>query len=130
VTSWLVASQRCAPSEGVTLIVYEDEIVASVGATRVCFAPPIDGLASGDPLLSFVSLMAAYALEVRHGSAPGPYSHARAEMFARYALIDDDQFEMLDANGIGDELLAGHFGVPIEQIERKREDLSAERDRT
>lgn len=115
---------------GVTLIVYEGEIVASVGATLVYFVPPIDALESGDPLLRFVSLMAAYALEVRSGSAPGPYSHACAELFARYALIDDDQFEMLDANGISDELLAGHFGVPVEQIERKRQDLSDERDRT
>ena len=112
------------PLQGVTLIVYEGEIVASVGATRVYFVPPIDTLESGDPLLRIVSLMAAYALEVRHGSAPGPYSHAQAEVFARYALIDDDQFEMLDANGMSDELLAGHFGVPVEQIERKRQDLS------
>jgi hypothetical protein len=116
--------------QGVTLIVYESEIVASVGATRVYFVPPIDALESSDPLLRFVSLMAAYALEVRHGSAPGPYSHVRAELFARYALVDDDQFEMLDANAISDELLAGHFGVPVEQIERKRKDLSAEREST
>ncbi len=111
--------------QGVTLIVYEGEIVASVGATRVYFVPLIDALESGDPLLMFISLMAAYALEVRHGYAPGPYTHARAERFARLALIDDDQFEMLDANGMSDELLAGHFGVPVEQIERKRRDLSA-----
>ena len=113
---------------GVTLIVYEGEIVAGVGGSRVYLSPPVDGLDSGDPLLRFVSLMAAYALEVRHGSAPGPYSHARAELFARLALIDDSQFEMLDANGMRDELLAGHFGVPVEQIERKRHDLTATRD--
>ena len=110
--------------QGVTLIVYEGDIVATVGATRVYFVPPIGDLESGDPLLRFVSLMAAYALEVRHGSAPGPYTNARAELFARFSLIDDDQFEMLDANGMSDELLAGHFGVPVEQIERKRQDLS------
>lgn len=109
---------------GVTLITYDGEIVASVGATRVYLAPPIEALENGDPLLRFVSLMAGYALEVRHGSAPGPYTDARAELFTRLALIDDDQFEMLDANGISDELLAGHFGVPVEQVERKRQDLS------
>ena len=116
--------------QGMTLIVYEGDIVASVGATRIYFVPPVDDLASGDPLLRFVSLMAAYALEVRHGSAPRPYTHARAEMFARLALIDDDQFEMLDANGMSDALLAGHFGVPVEQVERKRQDLSATSDST
>lgn len=118
------------PLQGVALIVYEGEIVASVGATRVYFVPPINALESGDPLLRFVSLMAAYALEVRHGSAPGPYTHARAEAFARFALIDDDRFEMLDANGLSDELLAGHFGVPVDQIERKRQDLGATSDST
>ena len=114
--------------QGVTLIVYEGEIVASVGATRVYFVPPLDTLDRGDPLLRFVSLMAAFAAEVRRGSASGPYTHARAELFARLALIEDDRFEMLDANGLNDDLLAGHFGVPVEQIERKRQDLANSRD--
>ena len=86
--------------------------------------PQIDALDSADPLAGFVSAMALYALAVRQRAAPGPYTDARAELFARLALIDDDQFEMLDANGVSDELLAGHFGVPVEQIERKRQDLS------
>lgn len=110
------------------MILYEGEVVATVGAHRVYFVPPIDALVSADPLRRFVSLMAAFAAEVRRGSAPGPYTHARAELFARLALIDDDQFEMLDANGLSDDLLAGHFGVPVEQIERKRHDLAATRD--
>jgi hypothetical protein len=38
-------------------------------------------------------------------------------------MIDDEEFVMLDANGLGDQLLAGHFGVPVEQIEKKREDV-------
>ena len=115
---------------GVTLIVYEGEVVASVGGSRAYLAPQVDALESGDPLLRFVSLMAAYALEVRHGSVPGPYTHACAELFARLALIDDDQFEMLDANGMSNELLAGHFGVPVGQIEHKRQDLRQTRDWT
>lgn len=107
------------------MILYEGEVVATVGAHRVHIVPPIAALDGGDPLLRFVSFMAAFAAEVRRGSAPGPYTHARAEMFARLALIDDDQFEMLDANGLSDDLLAGHFGVPVEQIERKRHDQTA-----
>jgi hypothetical protein len=117
-------------SGGVTLIVYEGEVVASVGARRVCLAPQVDKLDDGEPLLRFVCSMAAYALAARDGSAPGPYTHARAELFARLALIDDDQFEMLDANGLPEELLAGHFGVPLEQVARKRQDLSARRGST
>ena len=113
---------------GVTLIVYDGDIVATAGAHRVYLVPPLDALADGDPLLRFVSLMATYALAVRHGTAPGPYTHERAQVFARLALIEDDQFEMFDAHGLSDVLLAGHYGVPVEQIERKRTDLRAARD--
>jgi len=70
-----------------------------------------------------VAYMAAYALRVRDGSAPGPYTHERAERFARLAMIDDDRFQMLDANELPDYLIAGHFAVPVEQVEAKRQDL-------
>ena len=111
------------PHSGVTLISYRGEVVASAGARRVYLAPRIASLDEGDPLISFVSFMAAYAMRVRDGSAPGPYSHERAERFARLALMDDEQFAMLDANGLSQDLIAGHFGVPLEQVAAKREDL-------
>ena len=37
--------------------------------------------------------------------------------------MDDDEFQELDANGFEDRLIAGHFGVPVEQVEEKRHDL-------
>ena len=40
------------------------------------------------------------------------------------ALMDDDQFRMLDANELSDDLIAGHFGVPVEQVEAKRRDFA------
>ena len=67
--------------------------------------------------------MCAYAERVRSGRLPGPYSDGQAEMFARSALIDDDEFRHLVANGYDDLLLAGHFAVPLEQIAAKRRDL-------
>ena len=117
---------RREPQGGVTLISYRGEIVASAGARRLHFAPRIAALGEGHPLGSFVAFMGAYALRVRDGSAPGPYTHERAERFARLALMDDDQFRMLDANELPDELIAGHFGVPVEQVEAKRRDLASE----
>lgn len=111
------------PPTGVTLISYRGEIVAAAGARRFYFAPQIAALDDADPLVSFVSLMAAYALRVHDGTAPGPYTDDRAERFARLALMDDDEFRMLDANEVDDVLIAGHFDVPVEQVEAKRADL-------
>ncbi len=37
--------------------------------------------------------------------------------------MDDDQFRMIDANELADDLIARHFGVPVEQVEAKRDDL-------
>jgi hypothetical protein len=107
----------------VTLIVYRDEVVASAGARRLYFAPRIASLDAGDPLVPFVSLMGSYAMQVRGGLAPGPYTDERAERFARCALIDDEEFRVLDANRLDDRLIAGHFGVPVEQVDEKRRDL-------
>jgi hypothetical protein len=107
----------------VTLIVYRDEIVASAGARRLYLAPRIASLDDGDPLVLSVSLTGTYAMRVRHGAAPGPYTHDRAERFARCAMIDDDEFRVLDTNRLDDRLIAGHFGVPVEQVSDKRRDL-------
>ena len=113
--------------DGVTLISYRGEVVASAGATRLYLAPRVLELPADDAVRSFVSMMAVYALRVREGTAPGPYTHERAERFARLVLIDDDEFRMLAANRLDDRLLAGHFAVPIEQVPAKRDDLSLPR---
>ena len=113
-------------TRGVTLIVYRGEIVASAGARRSYLAPQIARLDAGEPLRQFVSLMAAFALLVRDGSNEGPYTDEAAERFARLALIDDEQFRVLDANGLEDEVIAGHFDVPVEQVAEKRADLDRE----
>lgn len=106
-----------------TLVVYREEVVAAAGARRLYLAPHIAALDDADPLVLFVSLMGAYALQVRHRSAPGPYTDERAERFARCALIDDEEFRVLDANRLEDRLIAGHFEVPIEQVDEKGRDL-------
>src|SRR5688500_9160512 len=97
---------------GVELIVYDVEIVATVGGRRVYLAGRGRELDREDSLVLFVSLMGAYALQLRDHPDLGPYSHERAERFARCVLIDDDEFRMLDANGVEDRLLSCHFDVP------------------
>ena len=114
---------REEPLSGVTMIVYRDEVVGCAGATRFYPAPRVAALPDDDPVRPFVSLMAVFARQVREGAAPGPYTHERAELYARLVLIDDDEFRMLAANRLDDRLLAGHFGVPLEQVAAKREDL-------
>jgi hypothetical protein len=111
------------PKSGVTLVVYNGEIVATVGARRFYLAGAIRELDDADPLVLFASLMAGYALQLRDEPDLGPYSDERAERFARCVLMGDEEFAMLDANALGDRLLAGHFGVPIEQVEKKRDDI-------
>ena len=107
-----------------TLISYRGEIVASTGGTRrFYFSPRLEGLDTDDPLVRFVSTMIAFSFAVGDGSAPGPYTDERAERFARLLLIDDVEFRSLDAECFGDTLLAGHFGVPVEQVNEMRHDV-------
>jgi hypothetical protein len=102
---------------------YNGEIVATVGARRVYLTGSVLEVEDADPLVLFVSLMGAYALHLRQEPEFGPYSDESAERFARCVLIDDAEFRMLDANGFDDELVAGHFDVPVEQVAKKRDDI-------
>jgi len=106
-----------------TLIQYRGDVVAVAGATRFHLAPPIEALQPQDPLRAVVTLMCVFADRVQSGEIAGPYSDARAELYARSALIDDDEFTRADIQGVGDEALASHFNVPLEQMAAKRLDL-------
>jgi hypothetical protein len=111
------------PIGDVTIVTYDGAVVATVGARRFYLAGPLRELESDEPRVMFVCVMASYALQLRHEPDLGPYTDERAERFARCVLIEDDEFSMLDANGLGDALLAGHFGVPLEQVQKKRDDI-------
>ena len=106
-----------------TLISYRGEIVASTGGTRFYFSPRLEGLDTDDPLVRFVSVMVAFCFAVDDGTARGPYTDERAERFARLMLINDEEFRSLDAERFDDVLIAGHFGVPVEQVVEMRHDL-------
>ena len=105
-----------------TLIQYRGDVVAVAGATRFHLAPHVEALSPRDPLRAIVALMCAFAERVQSGELTGPYSDHRAELYARSALIDDDEFMRATDEGLDDNELAARFNVPIEQIEAKRED--------
>jgi hypothetical protein len=106
-----------------TLIQYRGEVVAVAGASRFHLAPHIEAREPGDPLRAVVALMCVFADRVHAEELPGPYSDARGELYARSALIDDDEFTRVEADGESDVALATRFSVPIEQIDAKRQDL-------
>jgi hypothetical protein len=106
------------------LVLYEGVVVAVAGATRFHLAPQLAELDDRHPLVMFVAVMCAYAERVRREQLPGPYTEDEAQLFARAALIDDGEFRHLDANGLDDLLLAGHFQVPVDQVGAKRRDLA------
>ena len=108
-----------------TLIKYRGKVVAVAGATRFHLAPSVEVLVRRDPLRAIVALMCVFAERVQAGELPGLYSDQRAELYARSALIGDDEFTRATGEGLEDDELAERFNVPPEQIDAKRRDLHA-----
>lgn len=108
----------------VTLMLrYQGELLGFAGATRFYLVPHIERLPDDHPLVRMATVMALFADQIKRGELDGPYSDERAELYARCALISDDEFTSVDAEGWSDEVIAEHFGVPAEQIAAKRDDL-------
>ena len=109
---------------GVELITYGGEIVATAGARRFYLAPRIRRAGRRRPArdvrLVHGGLRAAGPRRSRR-SGPTPTSARSASRAS--CSIDDDEFRMLDANELEDRVIAGHFGVPVEQVEEKRQDV-------
>jgi hypothetical protein len=71
-------------------ITYRGRPVACATATRFFLADDLDQLPAGDPLLTFVIYMCAYAHDVLTGQLPGPYADHNARRFARAALVPEE----------------------------------------
>jgi len=71
-------------------ITYHGRPVACATATRFFLADDLDQLPAGDPVLTFVIYMCAYARDVLTGQLPGPYTDHNARRFARAALVPDE----------------------------------------
>jgi hypothetical protein len=68
-------------------ITYRGRPVACATATRFFLSDDVERLPAGDPLLTFVVYMCAYAHDVLTGELPGPYTDHNARRFARAALV-------------------------------------------
>ena len=102
---------------------YRGEVLGFAGATRFYLVPHIERLPEDHPLVRMACLMALFAKQIHDGELDGRYTDARAELYARCALIPDEEFARLETEGWDDEVLAEHFGVPVEQIAAKRYDV-------
>jgi len=71
-------------------ITYRGRPIACATATRFFLSDDLERLPAGDPLLTFVVYMCAYAHEVLTGELPGPYTDHNARRFARAALVPDE----------------------------------------
>jgi hypothetical protein len=74
-------------------------------------ADDLERLPAGDPLLTFVIYMCAYAHEVLVGQLPGPYSDHKARRFARAALVPEE---------LADRDLIAHTRRHLQQIARSQ----------
>jgi hypothetical protein len=108
-----------------TLITYQGQAFAIADEDRFYLAPHIDRLPDGHPLKTFVCFLALYARDVLNGELPGDpcrYQPACGERYAREALVRAREFRAVAHSS--DRELAGRFGVPIEQIARRRRDVA------
>ncbi len=103
------------------VVSYSDRVAAIAAGASVSLAPAIAGLPDSHPVRRFVAAMTLFAHDVEHGRLPGPYSDARAAVFARCRLIASARFRA--HRHLDDLRLARVFGVPVGQIAAKRQDL-------
>src|SRR3954452_14248150 len=91
-----------------------------VTCARAELYPRVAAFEPEHPTRRWVTCSAIFAMEVLAGRMRGLFSQARADHFARCALMPDDEFAELAA--ADDVALAEYFNVPLEQVREKRID--------
>jgi hypothetical protein len=99
-------------------VVFRGRLAAAATENRFFLAPHIEVLEDDHPERLFVSVMCFHARDIIVGRAAQPYSDANAELAARRALIDEDDFR--ECWHLDDATLAERYVVPLEQISAKR----------
>jgi hypothetical protein len=100
-------------------ITYRGRLVACATQTRVFLVDELDRRPAGDPELSFVLFMCAYAQDVMTGELRGPYSDENARAYARAALIPQELLERPLAD-ISRTALA--LTIPVDELAQARHD--------
>ena len=107
------------------LVTYHGRAVAIADVDRFHLALHIDELSAAHPLKRFVCFLPLYARDVLIGELVGDpccYRAVSGERYARAALIPAREFQTFAYRS--DRQFATQFGVPIEQIARRRHDLT------
>lgn len=107
----------------VIIVKYRGRAVALVRPSCVEFHGRVMALEADHPHRRWAFCLSLFAFDVVDGLIPGPYSDFRAGVFARQALIPDDEF--LELATLDDAVLAEYFNVPLPEIEEKRADVQA-----
>jgi hypothetical protein len=85
---WGARAAGSAPLGGVpTWIRYRGRFAAIATARRSWLAPAIERLPDGHPDKRFVAFMVLYAMDVKRGDLPGPFSQVEAEAFASEVIL-------------------------------------------
>ncbi len=106
------------------VISYEGRPAAIAHQGRVVFCSHIDVLEIEHPVRRFVSALCIWSLDVDAGRLAMRWDQLLLEVYARALLMPAELFEPLEGE-LADHQLAEHFGVPLEQVELRREDLVA-----
>ena len=106
------------------VIFYDDRPAAIAHDGRVVFCTQIDVLEPEHPVRRFVSALCIWSLDVDAGKLAMPWDQLLLEVYARALLMPAELFEPRDGK-LPDHALAADFGVPLEQVELRREDLAA-----
>jgi hypothetical protein len=98
-------------------ITYRGRTVVACTRERIFLADALERRPPGDPELTFVLYMCAYARDVAGGVLLGPYTDADAHRYARACLIPAELLERptLDVQGA-----AVALGVPAGELEAAR----------
>ncbi len=99
-----------APLQAIT---YRGRTVAVCGGRRFLLADELLERPPGDPELTFIVFMCAYALDVGAGELPGPYDETDARRYARACLIPDELLERAD---LDHSRAARALGLPVEEL--------------
>lgn len=118
-----MTSNAHTPEDYMQPISYDGRPVAMAGKDRFWITHSIALLPDGHPLKRMVSLMCAFARDVQAGETAGPYDDARAERFAREALLPATEFLAEEAQEDID--LATRFQVPLREVAARRQELAA-----
>lgn len=106
---------------------YNDELVAVATHDGGVLLGHLAEQDKGHPDRRFVTCMLRYANASLQGRLQEPYTDDSAERYARTQLMPDAAFDQRHLDR--DHELADHFGVPVDQILMKRDDMVRSWDR-